>query len=129
VFVKTLFSNADLHQSLTYRREFTDRTKLVAMLAFVHHHPMSTAAQRDFIRDAGLLFSTVLLDAYETDLPAPGYAVDPTACGEALELLERTLSVDRARRGPDDFALRPQRVQRGFLGRWFGRDKPGGGGS
>ena len=93
VFVGRLFENSDLQQGLTFRINLTDRTKLVAMLAYLYHRPMTTADQRDFIRDVSLLFSTVLIDALEADLPS-GYAVDPQGCRAALEMLRRVIGPD-----------------------------------
>jgi len=89
--LRHLFAQGHIHQELTYRNEFTDRTKLVAILALIHHARVNAAELRELLRDANLLLSTVLLDVHEADAGTGPYAVDPAACREALELLSRTL--------------------------------------
>lgn len=127
-FLKELFSTADLQQGITYRHELTDRTKLVALLAFLRHNPMTTLEQRDVIRDARLLFSTVLLDALDADSPVGGYAVDPDRCTAALRLLERNLTSattqqpDQSGEGSGGATPAGAREKSpGFISRLFGR--------
>ncbi len=126
VFVDRLFENSDLQQGLTFRVNLTDRTKLVAMLAYLFHKPMTTAEQRDFIRDVSLLFSTVLVDALETDLPT-SYAVHSYGCKAALDLIRRVLEDSKPTTSkpnvaaPDQTIRTPKRGLLGMLRKTFGK--------
>lgn len=118
-FLQMLFSVPTAHQELTYRNELTDRTKLVALLAFIHHERLRATEIAQLAHDASLLFSTILLDALETDLGESPYAVDPRGCAEALELLRRNLPGARAEEPRQASTTGPRR--RGLLDRLLGR--------
>lgn len=126
VLTHLLLANSDLQQGIISRRDLTDRTKLVAMLAYLSHKPLPTAAQREFLRDVGLLFSTVVVEAYESSSAEAPYAVDPDSCREVLELLRRV--VDEP--GTPEAVAKEQAVEaipaqssprRGLLARLFGK--------
>lgn len=95
-FSRFLFQNPTVHQELTYRTELTDRTKLIALLAFIHRRKPPLMALRSIARDASLLFSTVLLDACEISDATNPYCVDPAACAEALKLLHASIPPSKA---------------------------------
>lgn len=132
IFTRLLFANSDLQQGITFRLDLTDRTKLVAMLAYLSHKPLPTAAQREFLRDVGLLFSTVVVEAYESSSAEAPYAVDPDSCREVLELLRRVVDgpgtpVAVAKEQSTEAIPAQSTPRRGLLARLFGKnDKSGG---